>query len=108
MRSLRLLFAAVFASTVLVSCPGMGGGRIDSRNPTVSQQDAYDVQWGLQPRKSRGNPKLRYQYRAQQDELSAPTSAAPAAAAPSAEPTQIRAATPATAPISPSIPSNLR
>lgn len=109
MTSLRLLLVALFASTVLVSCPGMGGGRIDARYPTVSQQDAYDVQWGLQPRKSRGNPKLRYQYRAGQDDYSAPTSAAPSAPAASPEPTQVRAATPAApAPISPSIPSNLR
>ena len=60
MKSLRLLVAAVLASTLLSSC----GTPADSRLPTVSQQDAYDVSWGMQPRKARGNPKMRYQYNA--------------------------------------------
>jgi hypothetical protein len=107
MTSPRHLLSALFAAVILSSCGAFE--HYDARYPTVSQQDAYDVQWGLQPRKSRGNPKLRYQYRAGQDEYSAPTSAAPSAPTASPEPTQVRAATPAApAPISPSIPSNLR
>jgi hypothetical protein len=103
MTPLRLLFAVLFASTVLLSCRGVGGGRIDSRYPTVSQQDAYDVSWGLQPRKPRGNPKLRYQYDARK-EYSAPVSAAPAEPTPAPAPAPATVAQPA--PVSRTLPSN--
>ncbi|MDZ4403916.1 hypothetical protein [Prosthecobacter sp.] len=105
MTPLRLLFAVLLASTTLISCDG-GIGRVDSRYPSVSQQDAYDVSWGLPPRKSRGNPKLRYQYNAKSD-YSQPESAAPSAPAPSA-PAPAPAPAPNTAPISPTIPPTLR
>lgn len=105
MISLRYLFVALLVPVALISCGAFQ--HFDSRNPTVSQQDAYDVSWGLPPRKSRGNPKLKYQYDARK-EYSAPVSAAPAAG-PSV-PVSVPSAAPsaAPAPISPTIPSNLR
>ncbi|MFN0079717.1 MAG: hypothetical protein ACKVY0_24905 [Prosthecobacter sp.] len=104
MTSLRLLFAALLASTTLTSCGAFV--HADSREPTVSQQDAYDVSWGLPARKTRGNPKLKYQYNAR-NEISQPMPAAPAApAAPVAAPAPAPA--PNRAPISPTIPSTLR
>jgi hypothetical protein len=104
MISLRLLFAALLATTALVSCGSFE--HVDSRNPTVSQQDAYDVSWGLPPRKSRGNPKLRYQYNAR-NEYSAPVSAAPSSPAIDSSPAPAPAPS-SPAPISPTIPANLR
>ncbi|MCB1276721.1 hypothetical protein [Prosthecobacter sp.] len=104
MTSLRLLLAALFATTALVSCGSFE--RVDARYPTVSQQDAYDVSWGLSPRKSRGNPKLKYHYNAR-DEYSAPVSAAPSAPAAPA-PAPVVSPSPSAAPISPTIPANLR
>ncbi len=105
MTSLRL-FAALLASTLLISCNPFSREHIDSRNPTVSQQDATDVTWGLQPRKVRGNPKMRYQYNARAEQAAAP-SAAPAAPAPAPALAPAAPAAPP-APISTSIPSNLR
>ena len=106
MTSLRL-FAALLASTLLISCNPFSHEHIDSRNPTVVQQDATDVTWGLQPRKVRGNPKMRYQYNARAEQAAAPMSGAPAAPAPALAPAPAApAANPA--PISTSIPSNLR
>jgi hypothetical protein len=90
MTSLRFIFAALLASTLLVSCSSFE--HFDSKHPTVAQQDAYDVSWGLPPRKVRGNPKLRYQAKAEPSaapmslEPSGPAAApvlAPAPAAPS-------------------------
>lgn len=102
---LRLLtIAAVLATTLLLSCCG-GFERYDARNPTVSQQDSYDVGWGLPPRKSRGNPQLRRQYRAPEPDYSAPSqSFAPSAP----EPVAPVPAAPAPAPISPTIPASIR
>jgi hypothetical protein len=105
MTSLRL-FAALLASTLLISCNPFSREHIDSRNPTVVQQDATDVTWGLQPRKVRGNPKMRYQYNPRAEQAAAP-SAAPAAPAPALAPAPAAPAAPP-APISTSIPSNLR
>ena len=99
MTSLRYLFAALLASTFLVSCSSFE--HVDSKRPTVAQQDAYDVSWGLPPRKARGNPKMRYQYNARAEAAapqtmsltppeasSAPILApAPAAGSPSSSPT---------------------
>lgn len=104
MTSLRLLLAALLACSTLLSCGSME--RIDARYPSVSQQDAYDVSWGLPPRKSRGNPKLKYQYNARND-YSQPVTAAPSAPAPVA-PVPAPASAPRSAPISPTIPSSLR
>ena len=77
MKSLRLLVATLLASTLLSSC---SFEHADSRLPTVSQQDANDVNWGLAPRKARGNPKMRYQYNARAEQTAAPVSLDPAAA----------------------------
>lgn len=82
MKSLRLLFAALLATTLLSSC---SFEHADSRLPTVSQQDANDVSWGLEPRKARGNPKMRYQYNARAEQNAAPVSMDPAAAAATAD-----------------------
>lgn len=99
----RFLSAALLTLSLLM--PSCLPERVDSRNPTISQQDAYDVSWGLPPRKSRGNPKLRYQYNARQEEVARPL-AAPEAAAPAPVPAPARSAAPAPAPISPTLPSN--
>lgn len=58
----RLLAGAACAVCTLglVSC-GFGGGAADLKYPTVSEMDSMDVQWGLEPRKSRGAPKRSYQ-----------------------------------------------
>lgn len=104
MTSLRLLLAAATVP-FLFACSG--SQHIDSRYPTVSQQDALDQSWGMPPRKSRGNPKLRYQYDARTEAPPVGASAAPAAPAPVAP---IPAA-PAPLPqetVSPAIPSNIR
>lgn len=88
MKSLRLLLAALLATTLLSSCETPA----DSRQPTVSQQDANDVSWGLTPRKARGNPKMRYQYNARAEQTAAPMSVDPAASGDSAlTPTAARA-----------------
>jgi len=101
MKSLRLIVAALFASTLLLSCSGI---HADSRKPTVSQQDAYDVSWGLPPRKVRGNPKLRYQYNARAEQAAAPMSTEPeASAVPALAPAPSHAAQG-----SPKIPAGLR
>lgn len=99
---LLLMAAPLFG---LVSCGKFE--KMDSRNPTVAQQDAYDVSWGLPPRKSRGNPKHYYQYR--KDTYAAP----PASSAPEAPSAPMPAPAPAAAPaappqISPTIPATLR
>lgn len=44
--------SAVFAA-VLSSCGTSG----DVMNPTISQMDKLDVQWGLPPRQSKGVPR---------------------------------------------------
>lgn len=93
MTTLRLFSVALSASLLLTACGGIR--QIDSRFPSVSQQDAFDVSWGLPARKSRGNPKMRYQYDSRAD-VSPPISAAPAPAA----------AAPAPAPIAPILPES--
>lgn len=105
MTSLRLIFAALLATTLLTSCGSFE--HFDSKYPTVSQQDAYDVSWGLPPRKARGNPKMRYQYNSRAEQA-APMSLEPAA--PASAP--VLAPAPAASPAAPSsakpIPSTLR
>ena len=104
MTSLRFIFAALLASSLLVSCTAFE--HFDSKHPTVAQQDAYDISWGLPPRKVRGNPKLRYQAKAEPS--AAPMSLEPAAPAagptlaPAPAPTRSSSNGPAT------IPPNLR
>jgi hypothetical protein len=103
MTSLRLFFAALLASTLLISCKSLE--HVDAKYPTVSQQDAYDLSWGLPPRKARGNPKMRYQYNARAEQAATP-SAAPSGPAPA--PAPALAPAPSPAPISTAIPSTLR
>jgi hypothetical protein len=55
MSSIRLALA-VFAVVALCQCES-AIGHVDSRNPTIEQQDALDVQWGLAPRKTKGSPR---------------------------------------------------
>jgi hypothetical protein len=89
MKFLSLFSAAVLALLFLPSC-GSGPGRVDARNPTISQMDDLDVQWGLPRRTSRGTPKRLYP--------TLPGESAPAAEAPSAAPATIPpAASPAPA-----------
>jgi hypothetical protein len=70
-----LSLAAVASCIFQVSC----GGPVDLRNPTVSELDAADISWGLQPRKVKSGPKRNYQYPIEQGG-SAPASTASAAA----------------------------
>lgn len=81
MTFLRLPVAALLATSLLCACNPFKSDHVDSRYPTVSEQDAYDVSWGLQPRKARGNPKLRYQYNARAEQSAAPMNLDPAAGA---------------------------
>ncbi|MFO1482225.1 MAG: hypothetical protein U1F71_02575 [Verrucomicrobiaceae bacterium] len=107
MTSLRLLSAALLVSVTLISCGAFE--HYDSRRPTVSQQDAYDVSWGLPPRKSRGNPKLRYQYKASANDYMVPSSGGAAAAPAPSVPAPALSPAPSSAPASsPAIPSTLR
>ncbi|WP_395740856.1 hypothetical protein [Prosthecobacter sp.] len=105
MTPLRYLFAALLASACLTSCGSFE--HYDSKMPTVAQQDAYDVAWGLPPRKARGNPRMHYKYnaRAEQAEQAAPMSLNPPA--PAASPAPAPASRPAPAG-SATIPPNLR
>jgi len=98
---LFLMAASLFG---LISCGSFE--KTDSRNPSVSEQDAFDVSWGLPPRKSRGNPKHYYQYRKDAYDAPAASSAPAATAAPSPAPTAAPSAP--VAPISPNIPATLR
>lgn len=109
MTFLRLPVAALLAITLLGACNPFKSDHVDSRYPTVSQQDAYDVSWGLPARKARGNPKLRYQYNARNEQASGGGAAAPAAA-PAPAPEAAPAAAPAAAPtpINPVAPAGLR
>jgi len=61
MSFLRLSAAtACAASLCLLSSCETGGGKIEAVNPTVAEMDQLDVQWGLQPRRARGNPRRSY------------------------------------------------
>lgn len=93
MRSKKLFLHGLAAAACLsqVSCD-MGGPTADLKYPTISELDAADVRWGLQPRKSKGGSKRTYQYQANEGGGGAPVQSAPVAAAPDA-------AAPAPAPI---------
>jgi hypothetical protein len=86
MKSLSLFITAILALTLLPSC-GSGPGRIDARNPSISQMDELDVQWGLPRRTSRGTPKRLYPTLPGETAVGASASAAPLSASPSAAPT---------------------
>jgi hypothetical protein len=111
MSLLRSFFLLACASSLLsLSSCGLGG-RADAVNPTVSELDRLDVQWGLEPRKSKGGPRRVYQY---VDTGAATPAAAPssgAATPPARE--SVNAAPPSIAPEppaapAPSVPATLR
>ncbi|SKB06865.1 hypothetical protein SAMN02745166_04563 [Prosthecobacter debontii] len=81
--SLSHLLIAACAVLTLASCESTG--RVDAVNPTVSELDRLDTQWGLQPRRSRGAPKRTYQYSAPSSNYSMPASPAASASAPARE-----------------------
>ncbi|GEP43993.1 hypothetical protein [Brevifollis gellanilyticus] len=109
----RLLPAIVCVSSVLsLSSCGLGN-RVDVTNPTISEMDTLDVQWGLPPRKSKGGPRRNYQYM----DTGSGGGGAAAAAAPASAPARETVSGPApaagapapAAPAStPSVPANLR
>ncbi|MCF7788286.1 MAG: hypothetical protein K9N47_19340 [Prosthecobacter sp.] len=68
MKTLCFFVAALLSTTFLNSCTEP----VDVRQPTVSEQDAYDMSWGLAPRKVRGNPKMRYQYNSRAEQAAVP------------------------------------
>lgn len=95
MKSLSLLSAAAMTLILLPSCSG--GGAVDVRNPTISQMDDLDVQWGLPRRTSRGTPKRLYPSTSSESgTVSSDT--APAASAPAATTSAPAAAAPTEAP----------
>lgn len=61
--SLSRLLTTLVCAALLLSLSSCGlGGSADVVNPTISEMDALDVQWGLTPRKSKGGPRRTYQY----------------------------------------------
>jgi hypothetical protein len=113
MKSLSLFITAILALTLLPNC-GSGPGHIDARNPSISQMDELDVQWGLPRRTSRGTPKRLYPTLPGETAVGASASAAPvSAAAPSAAPAATSAPAPAVQPqapvtVDPSVINKLR
>ena len=95
MKFLSLFSAAILALVFLPSC-GSGPGRVDARNPTISQMDDLDVQWGLPRRTSRGTPRRLYP--------TLPGESAPVATALSAAPAQSQTAASPAAPVQPQAP----
>jgi hypothetical protein len=109
-RFVTLLVCATSA-LFLTSC-GFSG-RADAVNPTISEMDALDVQWGLPARKSRGGPRRTYQFVDSGTNSAAATTQAPAAAAAPARetvngqpPAMIAPEPPAAAPST--VPASLR
>jgi hypothetical protein len=101
-----LTLAAIVAGLLQVSC----NGTVDLRNPSISELDAADAAWGLQPRKAKTGPKRTFQVPG--DGMGG--SAAPVADAPSSASTSTElppAPTPATPPepaLDPSVINKLR
>jgi hypothetical protein len=95
-------FLSAVSLSLLLLTPSCLPERPDLRYPTISQQDAYDVSWGLQPRKSRGNPTLRVPYSTHQEEVSQPVAVSQAPA----QATAPAPVAPAPTPISPNLPTN--
>lgn len=81
----RFLAAAACAAFALTLPSCAGSGRIDATNPTVSDMDRLDVEWGLPPRKSRGAPKRTFQYRDERSSYSESSGAAASEAPPARE-----------------------
>ena len=114
MSLLRSLLLLACASSLLGLSSCTISGNADATNPTVSELDRLDVQWGLEARKSKGGPRRVYQYADTGD--SASTAAPPpSAATPPARETLNAAPPPSIAPQpsaapAPSVPvpSNLR
>lgn len=77
------LLIAACAVLTLASCES--SGRVDVVNPTVSELDRLDTQWGLQPRRSRGAPKRTYQYSAPSTGYNTPVTPASSTPVPARE-----------------------
>lgn len=112
MSLLRSLFFLACASSLMSLSSCNITGRADAVNPTVSELDRLDVQWGLEPRKSKGGPRRVYQYVDTGASASA-SAAAPASAAPAPVRESVNAVPPSVAPEpsaapAPSIPPTLR
>jgi hypothetical protein len=112
MSLLRSLFLLACASSLLSLSSCNIAGKADAVNPTVSELDRLDVQWGLEPRKSKGGPRRVYQYVDTGASTSA-SAAAPAPAAPEPVRESINAVPPSISPEppvtpAPSIPATLR
>lgn len=105
--TLQRSLVAAFLTTVVVLASCSAFEHYDSVKPTVAQQDAYDVSWGLPPRKVRGNPRRTYQVNARgSDAPQIPVDAPLTVPAPAPVPA---APAPKPAPASPAVvPSNLR
>jgi hypothetical protein len=108
---MSILRTALAASAVFALCQCETPlGQIDARNPSVSEQDALDVQWGLTPRKSRGSPRRMAMPSAASSTAAAepaPAAAAPAAAAAS-EPAPAASSAPAPTSVTPEVLNGLR
>ncbi len=109
MMNLKLLQAAALIALLgapLTSCES--SSRIDATNPTVSQMDALDVQWGLPKRTSRGGVR-----RFEASPSAVPTTLAPARQPAVIQPTEpapqaAPAVTPPAQTIDPNVIKNLR
>lgn len=97
------------AALSLTSC-GTGGGRPDVVNPTVSQMDELDVQWGLPKRTGRGGPR-RFESSGGYTPSAAASTPASAPAAPAAASKPSAAPAPASSnssPVDPNVIKSLR
>lgn len=81
---------AAAACFLLANCAS--DGRVDLRNPTQAELDAADIQWGLQPRKSKGPGKRTFQYPV--DSTGAPAGGAEVVAQPAPPPVEQSAPAP--------------
>jgi hypothetical protein len=114
MSLLRSIFLFACASSLVSLSSCNLTGKADVVNPTVSELDRMDVQWGLEPRKSKGGPRRVYQY--EDTGASAPASvSAPSPAPTIPEPVRerVNAIPPSISPEppvvpAPSIPATLR
>ncbi len=106
LKSLRVLCALGLPAFSLISC---ADNHVDVSNPTISQMDKLDTQWGLPPRQSKGTPRKSSSAASTQN-ISTPASGytpAPASApAPVSQPTASPA--PPNLSVDPSVIQNLR
>ncbi len=100
------LSVAMLLCVSLSSC--LTSGRVDVVNPTVSELDRLDQQWGLPKREPRGTPKRVYRYdagSAAPSNVAAPS--VPAAPAPASAPAPVPSA-PAEPQLDPGLIDSLR